>query len=55
MELLALTIDDIGAMQAGELKTFDRNTLRDIRDVEIDIELPKKGRLLDYIQQIGNP
>lgn len=55
MELLSLTAADIDAMQAIELKTVDRSTLRDISDVKVDIKLPKKERLLDYICQIGNP
>lgn len=55
MDLQALTIADIDAMQAVELKNVDRGTLRDIRDVEIDTTLPKKERFLDYVRQIGNP
>lgn len=55
MELSSLTAEDINAMQAVELKTVDRSTLRDIRDVEVDIKLPEKERLTDYVQQIGNP
>lgn len=55
MELSSLTEDDINAMQAVELQTVDRSTLRDIRDVEVDIKLPEKERLTDYVQQIGNP
>lgn len=55
MDLLLLTAADIDTMRAVELKTVDRNTLQDIRDVTIDMELPKKERFLDYIRQIGNP
>lgn len=55
MELRTLTTADIEAMQAVELDAVDRDTLKDIRDVQIDITLPKKERLLNYIRQIGNP
>ncbi len=55
MELRTLTTTDIEAMQAVELDAVDRDTLRDIRDVQVDTTLPKKERLLDYIRQIGNP
>lgn len=55
MELRTLTTADIEAMQAVELDAVDRDTLKDIRDVQVDITLPKKERLLDYIRQIGNP
>ena len=55
MELQALTIADINAMQAVELNLVDCNTLKDIRDVKVDTTLPKEERFLDYIRQIGNP
>lgn len=57
MESLPLTAAniDIEAMQAVELGTVDRDTLKDIREVKVDTTLPKKERLLDYIHQIGNP
>lgn len=55
MELRTLTTIDIEAMQAVELDVVDRDTLKDIRDVQVDTTLPKKERLLDYIRQIGNP
>ena len=37
------------------MRTVDRETLRDIRDVEINASLPKGERILDFIRQIGNP
>ena len=52
---ISLTAADIDAMQAVDLKTVDRDMLRDIRDVEVDTGLPKRERILDYIRQIGNP
>lgn len=55
MELTTLTAADINAMQSVDIKTVDPETLRDIRDVEVNTELPKRERILDFINQIGNP
>lgn len=55
MDTKILTASDLKEMQKVELKTVDRSTLRDIQDVEVDLTLPQKDRLLDYIRQIGNP
>lgn len=51
----SLTAADINAMMAVDIKELDGSTLRDIRDVEINTELPKKERMMDFIHQIGNP
>lgn len=55
MDLTTLTAADIDAMQNVDIRTVDLETLRDIRDVEVNTELPKRERLLDFIRQIGNP
>lgn len=55
MELTALTAADIDAMQRVDIRTVDPETLTDIRDVEVNTELPKRERILDFIRQIGNP
>ncbi len=55
MDLLSLTAADLDAMRAVELETVDRDTLRDIQDVKVNMELPKEERIVDYIRQIGNP
>ncbi len=55
MDLLSLTAADLDAMRAVELETVDRDTLRDIQDVKVNMELPKEERIIDYIRQIGNP
>lgn len=46
---------DLDWMHEVDVRTVDRSTLRDIRDVDVDPTLPKAERLLDYIRQIGNP
>ena len=55
MEQTAYTREQIEAMQNVDIRTVDPNTLRDIRDVEVNTALPKKERILDFIRQIGNP
>ena len=55
MELTAYTREQIEAMQNVDIRTVNPDTLRDIRDVEVNTALPKKERILDFIRQIGNP
>lgn len=50
-----ITLEALQAMQDTDLNEIDRDNLVDIRDVEINSELPVQERILDYIQQIGNP
>ena len=51
----AYTKKQIEAMQNVDIRTVDPSTLRDIRDVKINTDLPKRERILDFIRQIGNP
>ena len=55
MEPCALTRETIQSMKDVDVRTVDPDTLRDIRDVEVRPDLPKKERILDFIRQIGNP
>ena len=55
MSIQTLTAADIDRMQAADPRTADRITLKDIRDVNVDTGLPKKERILDFINKIGNP
>ncbi len=55
MEMEKLTSEKITAMQNVDIRTVDPAMLRDIRDVKVNAELPKRERILDYIRQIGNP
>ena len=50
-----VTCEELRAMQEVDVRTVDREALRDIRDVEINASLPKGERILDFIRQIGNP
>ena len=49
------TREQIEAMQNVDIRTVDPDTLRDIRDVKVNTDLPKQERILDFIRQIGNP
>ena len=42
-------------MQNVDIRTVDPETLRDIRTVTVNADLPKQERILDFIRQIGNP
>ena len=55
MEQTTYTREQIEAMQNVDIRTVDPDTLRDIRNVEVNTALPKKERILDFIRQIGNP
>ena len=55
METGAITREAVEAMRNVDIRTVDPGTLRDIRDVEVNAELPKGERILDFIQQIKNP
>mgnify|MGYP000674463119 FL=1 len=55
MEQCAYTREQIEAMQNVDIRTVDPAGLRDIRDVKVNTDLPKRERILDFIRQIGNP
>lgn len=55
MAVQMLTVAELKKMQAADPRAVDRAALKDIRDVHINTELPKKERILDFIRQIGNP
>ena len=50
-----LTCEELKAMQEVDVRAVNRESLRDIRDVEINAGLPKEERILDFIPQLGNP
>jgi len=55
MEQRVYTREQIEAMQDVDVRTVDPSDLRDIRDVKVNTDLPKRERILDFIRQIGNP
>jgi hypothetical protein len=42
-------------MKQVDVRTVDRDTLMDIRDVQVDRTLPRGQRFADFLRQIGNP
>lgn len=42
-------------MKAVDIRTVDRDTLVDIRDVKIDRSLPLEKRVRSFVEQIKNP
>jgi len=50
-----LTLEKINAMQNVDIRAVNLEDLRDIRDVKVNQDLPKRERILDFIRQIGNP
>ena len=55
MEQPIYTEEQVKAMQNVDIRTVDPAGLRDIRDVKVNTNLPKRERILDFIRQIGNP
>ena len=55
MAPVVFTREQVEAMQNVDIRTVDPDTLRDIRDVTVNTDLPKQERILDFIRQRGNP
>ena len=55
MEQPIYTEEQVKAMQNVDIRTVDPAGLRDIRDVKVNTDLPKRERILDFMRQIGNP
>lgn len=49
------SIAGLQTLQNTDIDSIDRDSLVDNRDVEVKSELPVYERMIDYIQQIGNP
>lgn len=50
-----ITEEELLAMQAVDISAVEPSTLKDIRNVKIDLSLPAQDRIRDFIRQIGNP
>ena len=50
MKQCPYTLEQLKAMQAVDVRTVDRSTLRDIRDVKVNTDLPKQERILDFMR-----
>lgn len=46
---------DLQQMRQVDIRTVDRDSLTDIKDIQIDRTLPRGQRFEDFLRQIGNP
>ena len=51
MKQCPYTLEQLKAMQAVDVRTVDRSTLRDIRDVKVNTDLPKQELSLIHISE----
>lgn len=49
------TAGELRAMMEADVRTADKSLLADISGMEIDMTLPRKERVRDYIQKAKNP
>lgn len=50
-----ITKQELKVMKDVDVKTVDPDMLVDIRDVKVNMDLPKNERILDFMKQIKNP
>ena len=50
-----VTASALDEMSRVDIRTVDPDTLVDIREVEVDHELPREARILNFIGKIKNP
>lgn len=47
--------DELEEMKKVDIRTVDISTLVDIGEIKINRELPKKERMLSFINEVKNP
>ena len=52
--MLDITVEELDAMAAVDVRTVDINTLTDIRDINIDTKLPVEEKLEAFAKQTNN-
>lgn len=52
---MELQQSDLTQMRQVDIRTVDRTTLKDIREVTIDAALSQEEKLTSFLAQIGNP
>jgi hypothetical protein len=52
---LSINLTDLAAMKEHCQKPIDKSTLVDIRDVNVNENLPEEERIIEFIKLIGNP
>ena len=54
-EDLQALLEELKRLKEVDIRTVDKDTLVDIKDVKIRTDLPLLERTIDYIKQIKNP
>lgn len=49
------TVSELQQMRTLDPLSADKNTLVDIESIQINMELPREERIVDFIEQIKNP
>lgn len=52
--MLDVTEEELGAMAEADIRTVDKSTLTDIRDIRIDTKLPVEEKLASFFEQTNN-
>jgi len=52
--MLAITEEELDAMESVDIRTVDINTLTDIRDIKIDTKLSVEKKLALFAEQTNN-
>lgn len=47
--------EELEKLAGVDIRKIDISQLKDLEEVHIDRNLPKRDRMADYIRQIGNP
>lgn len=50
-----ITPDNLKKKDLVNIDAVDAKSLKDIRDVRINTDLPKEERITEFLRQIGNP
>lgn len=54
-EKQVITLEELKKMSEIDIRTVDKNTLVDVEDVQVRMDLPKEERIAEYLRQIKNP
>jgi hypothetical protein len=55
LRMNSINASALDEMSRIDIRTVDPDTLVDIREIEVDHELPKEARILNFIEKIKNP
>lgn len=52
--MCGLTDEELNAMASADIRTVDKDTLTDLRDIVIDTKLPVEQKLASFAKQTNN-